>query len=190
LTILLKRCARGDVEAERAVFEATYSELKRLARAAFSHEGKDRTLQPSVLLHEAFLRMPRAGEVDWQSRNHFFAIAARAMKRTLIDYARQKAATKHGGNVRRVELDSTLDRVEADPTLVIDVGEALDEFTKVDPKRAAVVELRFFGGLSVSETAQVLGIAEKTVDRYWTTAKLWLYRYMSESRREGARRAD
>ncbi|MDZ4797106.1 MAG: ECF-type sigma factor [Bryobacteraceae bacterium] len=186
LTVLLRRCAQGDADAERAVFEATYTELKKLARAVFAGETKDRTLQPSVLLHEAFLRMPRAGEVDWQSRNHFFAIAARAMKRTLIDHARQKAAARRGGQLQRVDLDSTIDQISDNPELVIMIGDALDEFAKHDPKRAPVVELRFFGGLSVRETADVLGVDEKTVDRYWSTAKIWLHRYISEPQKQSA----
>lgn len=176
LSQLLARCAGGDAEAEQQVFELAYSQLKQLARGVFKGETKHATLQASVLVNEAFLRMPRAGEIGWQNRQHFFAVAARAMRRTIVDHARERAAAKRPQRSRAVALDE--DAAEAsttDPTTILLIDQLLEELNDLDPRRAKVVELRYFSGMTNQEVADVVGLEVRTVKRDWQVAKLWLY---------------
>jgi len=183
LSILLKDCAGGDADAERQIFEIAYAHLKRMARGALRGEAKQWTLQPSMLVNEAFLRMPRAGEIDWKNRQHFFAVAARAMRRTIIDHAREQAAAKRPPRSQRVELDEQqpLTGIK-DPHSLLLLDQALQELTAIDPRRARVVEMRFFAGMTHEEIAEVLRIDARTVKRDWQVAKLWLYDRLTKPR--------
>jgi RNA polymerase sigma-70 factor, ECF subfamily len=182
LSVLLKRCAAGDGDAERAVFDLAYEHLKRLARGVFRAEWRLQTLEPSVLVNEAFLRMPRAGEIEWQDRRHFFAVAARAMRRTIVDYARGKAARKRPHPSQRVDLDSQSPAAFTDPETVLWIDQALDELMQIDPRRARVVEMRFFAGMTHEEIAAVQHLDERTTKRDWQVARLWLYDRMTKTR--------
>ena len=182
LSQLLKRCAAGDGDAEREVFDLAYDQLKRLARGVFRGEWRLQTLEPSVLVNEAFLRMPRAGEIDWQDRRHFFAVAARAMRRTIVDHARGKAARKRPHPSQRVDLDTQSPASFNDPETVLWIDQALDELMQIDPRRARVVEMRFFAGMTHEEIAAVQDIDERTTKRDWQVARLWLYDRLTKTR--------
>jgi RNA polymerase sigma factor (TIGR02999 family) len=175
LSVLLAKCAEGDEEAERLVFEIAYHHLKQLARHAFRGESRGLTLQASVLVNEAFLRMPRAGEISWQNRQHFFAVAARAMRRTIVDHARERAALKRPPRSQAMQLNDEAVLTDADPTTILLVDQLLSELASVDQRRARVVELRYFSGMTNHEVALVLDVDERTVKRDWQVAKLWLY---------------
>lgn len=179
LSLLLTRCAGGDADAERQVFEIAYEHLKRLAHGVFRGESKQLTLQASVLVNEAFLRMPRAGEISWQNRQHFYAVAARAMRRTIVDHARERAAAKRPQRSQAVELQDEAilnpGTPGSDPTTILMVDQLLSELALMDPRRARVVELRYFSGMTNHEIADVLNVDERTVKRDWQVAKLWLY---------------
>ncbi len=153
-----------------------YDELRKLAAARMAHEGDATTLQPTALVHEAWLRLVTPKPQVWQNRAHFFAAAAEAMRRILIDRARRKHTLKrHAGN-ERVELDRVDLASETDPDLLLLVDEAVERLASEDPVSAELVKLRFFVGLSYEEAAKVLGISERSAKRYWTFARAWLYR--------------
>ena len=166
VTRLLHDWSEGDEGAAERLMPLVYDELRRLARHYLRHERPDHTLQPTALVNEAYLKLVDQRRVGWQNRHHFFGIAAQMMRRVLVDHARAHAAEKRGGPRRKVSLD-----------------EALQKLAEVFPRKGRVVELRFFGGLSVEEAAGVLGVSDKTVMREWESAKLWLYREMDN---EGA----
>jgi RNA polymerase sigma factor (TIGR02999 family) len=150
--------------------------LRRLARACMGRERRDHTLQATALVNEAFLRLADARQVRWQDRAHFIGIAARLMRRVLVDHARGRGYQKRGGGAERVILDDAR-LVAAEPALdVVELDRALEAFATVDARRSEVVELRFFGGLTVEETAEVLHVSAETVKRDWRLAKLWLLR--------------
>lgn len=166
----------GDPAATRRVFEAAHTELRRLASRLLSRERADHTLQPTDLVHEAYLRLINAGQVGWQSRAHFFGIAARAMRQILVEHARRRAAAKRGGNPQRVMLEDGLGLRAQDAIEMLELEEALNRLAEVDERSARVVELRFFGGLTVDEAAHVLGVSRRTVHDDWRVAKMWLRR--------------
>ena len=171
VTQLLRAWSDGDKTALDELVPLVESELRRLARACMGRERKDHTLQATALVNEAFLRFTDARQVRWQDRAHFLGIAARLMRRILVDHARARGYQKRGGGVERVILDDAR-LVAAEPPL----DRALQAFTAVDARRSQVVELRFFGGLTVEETAEVLHVSAETVKRDWRLAKLWLLR--------------
>jgi len=180
LSVLLNRCAQGDAEAEKQVFEIAYEHLKRLARGVFRGESKQLTLQASVLVNEAFLRMPRAGEISWQNRQHFFAVAAKAMRRTIVDHARERAAAKRPQRSQAVGLqEEAIVTADTDPTTILVIDHLLSDLATVDPRRARVVELRYFSGMTNQEVASILDVDERTIKRDWQVAKLWLYERLS-----------
>ena len=159
-----------------------YDELRKLARDYLRRERADHTLQPTALVNEAYLKLVDQRRVNWQNRSHFFGIAAQIMRRILVDHARSRAAEKRGGLLRKLSLDeANVLPAERAPDL-IELDEALKRLAEVFPRKGQVIELRFFGGLSVEETAHVLGVSDKTVMREWQSAKLWLYRELD---REG-----
>jgi len=175
LSILLAAAAAGDRASESRLFNVVYAELKRMAAAQLRHERRDHTLQPSALVHEAYIRLLGNSPVQWANRAHFFATAAGTMRRVLIDHARARRARKRDGALKRVELDDEADAVavhDVEGLLLID--SALDKLAEWEPRQARVVELRFFGGLSVEEAADVLQVSSKTVKRDWTMARAWL----------------
>ncbi|HEY7511245.1 MAG TPA: sigma-70 family RNA polymerase sigma factor [Vicinamibacteria bacterium] len=173
VTRLLDQARRGEPGATEQLLPLVYDELRRLARSRMRFERPGHTLQPTALVHEAYLRLMGA-EGAWEGRGHFFAAAAEAMRRILIERARRARRLKRGGDLHRVELD---DQVSADgPRVdeVLAVDEALGRLEALDAQMAAVVKLRYFGGLTVEETAQALGTSPRTVNRLWTGAKAWL----------------
>ncbi|HEY7306410.1 MAG TPA: sigma-70 family RNA polymerase sigma factor [Bryobacteraceae bacterium] len=187
LTELLQGWSGGDRSALEAIVNRTYSELRRIARRCLSVERPGHTLQATVLVHEAYLQLVHAPQVQWQDRAHFFAIVAKLMRRILIDYARARGSEKRGGQMRRVNLDEALVvAAELDPA-ILHLDEALKRLATFDPRKARVVEMRYFGGLTAGEISSVLGISTQSVNRDWGLAKAWLARDMSKARemREG-----
>ena len=174
VTQLLQAWSNGDATALDQLLPLVESELRRLARAYMRRERKDHTLQATALVNELFLRFTESGGVRWQDRAHFMGIAARLMRRVLVDHARARDSRKRGRGVQRVTLDEALLVVpEPSPDLVA-LDNALDAFAAVDARKAKVVELRFFAGLSIEEVADVLDVSVDTVKRDWRLAKLWL----------------
>jgi RNA polymerase sigma-70 factor (ECF subfamily) len=152
------------------------AELRRLARGYMGRERKDHTLQPTALINEAFIRLTNARQIRWQDRAHFLGISARLMRRVLVDHARSRGYRKRGGNVEHVTLDEALATSPAPDVDLLALDRALETMATVDGRKSRVIELRFFGGLSVEETAEVLHVSTDTVKRDWRLAKLWLLR--------------
>ena len=182
VTQLLVQIHAGNKEAEDRLIRLVYAELRRLAAHYLRGESPDHTLQPTALVHEAYLRLTRMQEIDWQSRTHFFATAAIAMRRILVDHARAKRAEKREGFREAISLDDVLVFSPTRSADLLALDEALDRLGKIDARRSRVVELRFFGGLNEEETADVLGISARTVKRDWRIAKAWLYNEVSCNR--------
>ena len=183
LTQLLIAWSQGDAAALEQLAPLVYAELRKLAHRYMNRERAGHTLQTTAVVHEAFLRLLGNPQEKWQNRAHFYAIAAKMMRRILVDYARANSRAKRGGETARVSIED-IDAPVADVTLnpdVIALDEALEKLTEIDPRRARVVELRFFGGLSVEETAHVLQVAPDTVVRDWRVAKAWLFRYLNHA---------
>jgi RNA polymerase sigma-70 factor, ECF subfamily len=182
LTQLLIDWNRGDAEALERLMPFVYQELHRVAQNHLRRERQNHTLQATALVHEAYLRLIDQTKVEWQNRAHFFGIAAQMMRRIMVDYARARAYEKRGGvDAIRVSLQmADLVAAEKRPPDVLALDEALNELEKLDKRKASVVELRFFGGLSVEETAEVLQVSVGTVIRDWNFAKAWLYERMKD----------
>ncbi len=176
---MLKAWGGGDQSAFDELLPLIYGELRRLARRYLRRERPNHSLQPTALVHEAYLRLVDQRQIQWQNRAHFFGAAAQVMRRILIDHARQHGAAKRGGAEQRVTLDEDLAFApERDFNLLVLDG-ALNRLAEVDPQMSRLVELRFFGGLSIDETAEVMGVSEATVTRQWRAAKAWLHRELS-----------
>jgi RNA polymerase sigma factor (TIGR02999 family) len=180
ITRLLTRLKQGDREAQQQLIPLVYGELRRLAAHYMRMERSDHTLQATALVHEAFLRITTAGEIDWQSRAHFFAVAAQTMRRVLVDYARASNSSKRAGTHQRISLDSAVVYNEDQSDGMVALDEALLRLEQLDPRQCRVVELRFFAGMSLDETAEVLGISTRTVKRDWNMARAWLHAELSE----------
>lgn len=182
LTHLLRASASGERHDLDALMAAIYNDLHRLARAHMSRERGDHTLQPTALVNEAYLKLIDQRNTDWKDRVHFFAVASRIIRRILVDHAREKHALKRGGGAgERVSMESV--EGAASPVAGVDVialDEALAELAEIDERQAKVVELRFFGGLTVPEIAELLAVAPRSVDRDWQAAKAWLYCRLSD----------
>ena len=174
VTELLRAAQAGDAAAAERLLAVVYEQLHQLARARMAHLPQGQTLQPTALVHEAYLRLTDKTDVTWQSRQHFFFAAARAMRDILVEQARRKAGPVRGGGRRRQELDEACAVVEPPGEDVLAVHEALDELEKEDPLKAQIVLLRYFSGLTTAETAEVLGLAERTLDRQWRYIRAWL----------------
>jgi RNA polymerase sigma factor (TIGR02999 family) len=161
--------------------ELMYDELRALAHVQLRGDSPNHTLDPTAVVHEAFLKLVGQQHVDWRSRSHFYAISAQAMRHILVDYARQKAAQKRGGQRQRIPLsdDVALSAERDEDVLALD--DALDVLAEIDENRARIVELRFFGGMTVREVSQALGIAERTVGKQWAATRLWLRKYLAEN---------
>jgi RNA polymerase sigma-70 factor (ECF subfamily) len=174
VTQLLRAWGNGDETALDQLIPLVDAELHRLARAYMSRERKDHTLQATALVNELFLRLTDARQIDWRDRAHFLGISARLMRRVLVDHARKRGYHKRGGDAERVTLDEAM-LVAPEPTVdLVTLDRVLESFAKIDARKSRVVELRFFGGLSVNETAEVLHVSADTVNRDWRLAKLWL----------------
>jgi RNA polymerase sigma factor (TIGR02999 family) len=176
VTRILNAAQAGDASAAEQLLPLVYEELRKLAAVRMANESAGHTLQPTALVHEAWLRL--VGEdvsVQFANRAHFFAAAAEAMRRILIDRARRKGAGKRGGDWQRIDLDKVEVAVDADDDTLLLVNEALEKLTQEDVKAAEMAKLRFFGGLTLEEAAHVLGVTERTANRYWAFARVWLF---------------
>ena len=181
ITKLLVDWRNGDQEALDQLMPLVYEELRRMANHYMRNERKGHTLQTSALVNDAYLRLVDHENIDWQNRSHFFGLAAQAMRRILVDHARSRNYQKRGGNAERVSLDEAANFAEERATELIALDEALQELAKLDPRKSRIVEMRYFGGLTGEETAEVLGISTATVARDWETAKAWLLRELSRT---------
>lgn len=178
-TRLLRAWASGDSDALDELTPRVYRELRRMAARLLQNERPGYSLQSAELVHEAYLRLVNARELDWQHRAHFFAVAATVMRRILLDRARRKAADKRGGKVQPLDLTKTLDVAQAKARELVALDDALSALAEVDPRKSRIVELRFFGGLSVKETAEVVKVSSDTVMRDWKIARAWLLTELS-----------
>jgi RNA polymerase sigma factor (TIGR02999 family) len=174
VTELLLAAQAGEAQAAERLLAVVYEQLHQLARARMAHLPAGQTLQPTALVHEAYLRLTDKSDVTWESRKHFFFAAARAMRDILVEQARRKAGPVQGGGRQRQELDEACTVVEPPADNVLAVHEALDELEKEDPLKAQIVLLRYFSGMTTAETAEVLGLAERTLDRQWRYIRAWL----------------
>jgi RNA polymerase sigma factor (TIGR02999 family) len=179
VTLILQAAGRGDDRAMEDLLPLVYSELRKLAAARMRNESAGHTLQPTALVHEAWLRLVKDADRTWQNRAYFFNAAAEAMRRILIERARRKAALKHGGKQERLNIeDLELAATTADEKILL-VNEALEQLEKEHPERARIVVLKYFGGMTNQEVAETLGIGERTVYRHWVCAKVWLFDKLS-----------
>jgi RNA polymerase sigma factor (TIGR02999 family) len=181
ITGLLKAWGQGDQAALEQLTPLVYAQLRAQARRYMRNERSGVTLQSTALVHETYLRLIDARDVDWRDRVHFFALSAQLMRRILVDAARARAAAKRGGRAARVEHASAVDldqipTADLSAALLCELDDALEDLTRIDPRRAKVIELRFFGGLSVEETAEALEVSPQTVMRDWRLARAWLGR--------------
>jgi len=183
VTQLLSRWSAGDRAALDSLVPAVYRELRRMAARYLRHERSDHTLQPTALVHEAFVKLVGQRDVRWQNRAHFFGVAAQLIRRVLVDYARERAAAKRGGGVERLPLEDALAIGASNQIDIIAVDDALNRLATVDPDQVRLVELRFFGGLTIEETAEVLGWSSGSVKREWTVARAWLQHEISGAAR-------
>lgn len=173
VTVILQRLREGDQEAARQLLPHVYAELRRIAGSLFRREGAGHTLQPTAVVHEAWMRIERGGPVPAENRKHFLALAARVMRQVLVDHARRREAGKRGGEWERVTL-SGASVEEGGEVDTLDLHEALDELARVQERAARVVELRWFGGLTIEEAAEVLDVSHTTVEKDWVLARGWL----------------
>jgi RNA polymerase sigma factor (TIGR02999 family) len=181
VTRIREQIDRGDPAAAEELLPLVYDELRRLAAVKMANEAPGQTLQPTALVHEAWLRLSQESRSNWRNREQFYAMAAEVMRRILVDRARRRRSRKHGGDLERVDLESVELPGPGDDGLVLEVDEALERLIAEDPEKAEVVKLRFFVGLENSEVAALLGVSEKTVQRHWAFAKAWLFRAMRRS---------
>jgi RNA polymerase sigma factor (TIGR02999 family) len=179
LTEILHAVENGDRLSSDELLPLVYDELRRMAAAQLAREQLGQTIQPTALVHDVYLKLTAgSNEVGWENRRHFFAAAAEAMRRILIDRARHKAAIKHGGALRRIELDDALHFDDQRSSELLALDEALSELERHDARSAQVVKLRYFAGLSVNETAAAMQISRQTFYRLWALAKAWLYQQL------------
>lgn len=179
VTILLKEINDGDENAPERLLPLVYGELRKLARSYLQNERSDHTLQPTALVHEAYIRLVDWENVSWQNRAHFFAVAAQVMRKILVDYARAKKAQKRDGG-QKLALDEAVSFSAARPIDLVVLDEALESLAKFDETQARIVEMKFFGGLTIEEMAHALAISPATVKREWTMAKAWLYQRLKD----------
>lgn len=181
ITQLLIDWGKGDQAALDKLMPLVYAELRRLATNYLRRERTDHTLQPTALVNEAYLRLVGQKNAKWQNRSQFFAISAQLMRRILVDHARRHQAEKRGGtDQQRLSITSAEGLVAQHAIDVLALNEALDELAAMDPQQGRIVELKFFGGLSIDETAEVLGISHATVEREWKSARAWLRRHLEQ----------
>jgi RNA polymerase sigma factor (TIGR02999 family) len=185
VTILLRAWGGGNKEALDRLAPLVYRELHRVARRMMAAERPNHTLQATALINEAYVRLVDTRQVSWQDRAHFFALCARAMREILIDHARSRGSAKRGGDQIAIELDEGLAAAPSAETNLLELDDALKRLAELDPRKSQVVELRFFGGLSLEETAEALKVSTKTVQRDWDLARGWLYREMSGNKSNG-----
>ena len=185
VTAMLHDWSNGDRHAQDQLFRAVYNELHHQAARYLQHEDPGLSLQTTDLIHEAYLRLIDQRHVDWQSRLHFFGIAAQVMRRILVDHARSRQAAKRGGSAIRLPLEEAIAVLPGPDLDFVALDEALIKLAEIDPQQSQIVDLRFFSGLSVEETAKVLDVSERTVKRDWNVAKAWLRRELSRGGQAG-----
>lgn len=178
---LLERCRGGDSAAFDELVSAVYAELRKLAAYHLRAERTDHTLQPTALVHEAYVRLARGTERGWQDRAHFLAAAAQVMRHVLVDHARARAAGKRAGQRTQIALDEALEVAATHDVDVLALDDALRRLAEVDPQLARIVELRSFAGLTLVEVAEIVGVSRATVEREWATARAWLRKELSPS---------
>ncbi len=176
VTRLLQAATQGDSAASAELIDVVYRDLRRQAQRLMRNERTNHTLQPTALVHEAFMHLIRQDRIDWQGRSHFFAVAATLMRRILVDHARRRTAARRGGGGPRVSLEEGLGLTIESDTDVLALHDALETLATLDDRQAQVVVMRFFGGLTVPEVAAVLGVSRRTVDGDWAMARAWLKR--------------
>lgn len=179
VTKLLVKWSKGDSAALDALIPLVYGELRRLARHYLQREKQNHTLSSTSLVHEAYLRLITQTEVSWQNRAHFFGVASQMMRRILVDHARKYAYAKRGGGATTLALDEALCSPQRRDIDLVALDDALNSLAKLDQRQSRLVELRFFGGLSIEETSEVLGVSTPTVKRDWASARAWLFREIS-----------
>ena len=176
ISVILKDWSGGNRASADRLLALVYDELRRIAGQYLRKEKSDHTLQPTALVHEAYMRLIDISDISWQDRAHFFAVSANIMRHILVDHARAKLAEKRGGDAQRISLEDA-DSLSSEPNIdLLAVDEALNELAEFDEQQSKIVELRFFGGLTIEETAHVAGISPATVKREWAMAKAWLHR--------------
>jgi len=180
ITQILQDWNDGDETAKEQLLPFVYDELKRQARFLMAAERADHTLQPTALVHEAFLRLSEQTGIDWQNRSHFYGIASRLMRQILVDHARLHATAKRGSNAIHFSIEDLQIPVEERAGSILVLNEVLERLEKLDEKQAKIVEMRFFGGMNNGEIAESLDISERTVGREWQAARLWLYRELNQ----------
>ena len=179
ITTLLKSWSSGDAQAGAHLLEKVYRDLRMQAARYLRRERSDITYQPTALVNEVYLKLNDQDRIQWQSRSHFFAISAQLMRRILVDHARARHSQKRGGDQMRVPMELAMDASKVRPKELIALDDALLELAKVDPMKAQLVEMRFFGGLQFQEIAKVLGVSSPTINRHWRVARAWLYRRLN-----------
>jgi RNA polymerase sigma factor (TIGR02999 family) len=184
ITKLLADWGGGNPEAREALIPVVYAELRRIARRHLWNERPDHTLESAALVNEAYLRLVRQKAPQWQNRAHFFGVAAQMMRHILVDHARNRQAAKRGAGVPRLSLDPELAPVQERELDLLALDDALDKLATLDPQQGRLIELRFFGGLSVEETAVVMGVSPATVKREWATGRAWLGRELKREARK------
>lgn len=180
ITALLRDATGGGPEATDALMRAIYDDLRRIAGAHMRHERADHTLQPTALVNEAYVKLVGQHSTDWKDRAHFFAVASLVIRRLLVDHARERNALRRGGDRSRLPLDMVCAGADAEGVDLLALDDALRTLGEIDPRQAKIVELRFFGGLTIDEVAEVLSIGKRTVDREWQCARAWLYAALSD----------
>jgi RNA polymerase sigma factor (TIGR02999 family) len=176
LTVILDAIQKGDPKAAEELLPLVYAELRKLAAFKLAQQSPDQTLQPTALVHEAYLKLLGDGSHSWEDRRHFFAAAAEAMRHILVDRARRKAAVRHGGGWQRIDLDNVVLAAETTDENILLINEALEKLATHDAEAAELVKLRFFTGLTFPQAAEVLGLSERSARRMWAYAQVWLFK--------------
>ena len=181
ITVMLQDWSRGNRAAADALMPFVYDELRRVAANYLRGERSNHTLQPTALVNEAYLKLIDISNISWQDRVHFFAVASNVMRQILVDHARARASDKRGGAAQTISLNEAVSFSKESEIDLLSLNDALDKLAKLDAKQAQIVEMRFFGGLSVEETALVLGFSTRTINREWSFAKAWLHKTLQSS---------
>ena len=179
VTELLNAWSNGDESAFGRLIPLIEKELEYIAKARLRWERPNHTLEPAALVNEAYMRLIHEKDVEWKNRAHFFAVAAQVMRNILVDHARRKRSEIHGGNLQKLALDEAISFSQSQEVDLVDLDDALQDLEKLDERQAKIVELRFFAGLTIEETAHAIGVSTMTISREWNFAKAWLYRRLN-----------
>lgn len=182
ISLILRDWSAGDRESAEALLSLVYDKLREIAAQYLRKERSNHTLQPTALVHEAYLKLVDLSGVSWQGRAHFFAVASKVMRHILVDHARARLSEKRGGDMQRVAIEDLVRFSKKPDVDLLALDEALTRLAAIDEQQSKIVELRFFGGLSIEETAHILGVSPATVKREWVLAKTWLYRKLKDEK--------